>query len=132
MTEFEAACEFVRQYAHAVLAAGRGRGPTAEWSAFWRYCVGWGIEPTEERLSLARDLMAAARGYVACPVDDAPAAAWVEEDDDDEPDPADSWKPVAEVPLDLADLGTVPPSYLAETLAVLGWREGFLGREVRG
>lgn len=32
------------------------------------------VEPTEERLTLARDVMAAARGYVACP-----AVAWIED-----------------------------------------------------
>ena len=56
--------------------------------------------------------------------------AWAD-DDDDEVDPADFWKPIPEEPLDLADLGAVPPSYLAETLTALGWRADFLGRTAR-
>ena len=61
MTEFEAAMEFVKEYAEAVAVAIRRNERLDDWTAYSSHCEDHGLQPTRERLRLARDIAIAAR-----------------------------------------------------------------------
>lgn len=65
MTEFEAAMEFVKDYAEAVAVAIQLNERLEDWSAYSRHCEDQGLQPTQQRLRLARDIAIAAREYAA-------------------------------------------------------------------
>ena len=111
MTEFEAAFQFVRSYAEAVAVAVRRNERLDDWSEYRRFCEAQGLEPTRERLDLARDIAIAAREYFA----GAREGGLVVEDAGADPE----------------DLDDLPTLFLLDTLVCHGWRPDFLGRGVR-
>jgi hypothetical protein len=112
MTEFEAAFEFVRGYAHAVAVAVRRNEWTDDRVAYLGFCEERGLEPTPERLELARDIAITAREYCA--------------------GPDEGGLVVADAGTDPDDLDDVPPLFFIDTLECHGWRAEFLHREVPG
>jgi len=111
MTEFEAAFEFVREYADAVAVAVRRNERTDDRAAYLVFCGGHGLEPTPDRLELARDIAIAAREYFA----------GVDE----------SGLVVADAGTDPEELDDVPPTFFLDTLECHGWRAEFLNRDAR-
>lgn len=112
MTEFEAAFDFVREYADAVAVAVRRNERTDDRAAYLAFCEERGLEPTPERLELARDIAIAAREYFA--------------------GTDESGLVVADAGTDPEDLEDVPPLFFLDTLECHGWRAEFLNRGVRG
>ena len=105
MTEFEAALEFVKDCAVAVASAVRRNERLDDWSAYSRHCEEHGLQPTPERLKLARDIAIAAREYVAG---------------------SESGLLVEEAASDSRDIDDMPPLFLAESLECHGWRLDYL------
>lgn len=101
MTEFEAAYHFVIRYAESVSAAARAGFRLDDRTEFSRYCGAQGIEPTPERLSLARGIRAAAREYA-----------------------------IRERIDRRGPLGEVPVRCLSDGLECYGWRVDFLNQDV--
>jgi hypothetical protein len=112
MTEFEAAFEFVREYAEAVGVAVRWNERLDERSEYRRFCDEHGLQPTAERLALARDIAVAAREYFAGAEEE---GALVVED----------------AGVDAQDLNDVPLLFLIDTLQCHGWRADFLNHTAR-
>ena len=111
MTEFEAAMEFVKRYAAAVAVAIQLNERLEDWSAYSRHCEDQGLQPTQQRLRLARDIAIAAREYAA-------GAG------------AEDGLMVADAAADSCDIEDVPPQFLAESLECHGWRADYLNRPV--
>jgi hypothetical protein len=109
MTEFDAAFEFVKDYAEAVAVAIRRNERLDDWSAYNRHCRNQGLLPTRERLKLARDIAIAAREYAA-------GAG------------AEDGLIVADAATDSRDITNVPRQFLAESLECHGWRADYLNR----
>lgn len=109
MTEFEAALEFVKNYADAVAVAIRRNERLDDWTAYGRHCDDHGLQPTRERLRLARDIAIAAREY----------AAGVG---------AEHSLVVADAATDSRDIADVPPQFLVESLECHGWRADYINR----
>lgn len=109
MTEFEAALEFVKDYAVAVAVAIRQNERLDDWSAYSRHCHDQGLQATRERLKLARDIAIAAREYAAG---------------------AEDGLIVADAATDSRDIENVPRQFLAESLECHGWRADYLNRPV--
>ncbi len=111
MTEFEAAFGFVREYADAVAVAVRRSERLDDWSEYERFCEDHNLEPTAERLSLARDIAIAARVYFAGAE-------------------SEGGLVIEDAGTDPQDLDDVPLLFLADTLQCHGWRADFLDRAV--
>lgn len=105
MTELELTVDFVRVFAEAVVTAVKTGERLDERREFASYCSDVGVEPTAERLDLARDIALVLREHF-----------W--EGDDGEP-------------VDSDDLGAVPMRVLADGLERHGWRRVFLEKDVR-
>lgn len=112
MTEFEAAFEFVREYAEAVAVAVRWNERLDDSSEYRRFCSEHGLKPTPERLCLAQDIALAIREYFAGSGDDGGLV-------------------VEDAGVDAEDLNDVPLLFLADTLECYGWRVDFLNRDAR-
>ena len=101
MTEFEAAYYFVIRYDDSMSAAARTGLRLDDRAEFSQYCGTRGIEPTPERLSLARGIGAAAREYA-----------------------------IRERVDRRGPLGEIPVRYLSDRLECYGWRVDFLNQDV--
>ena len=112
MTEFETAFDFVKEYSSSVAVAVRRNERVDDWTAHREYCDARGLEPTPERLALARDIAIAAREYFAGPSDDGGLL-------------------IEDAGADPGDLDLVPMLFLSDTLECQGWRIEFLNRDVR-
>ena len=113
MTEFEAAFDFVKDYAAAAAVAIRRDGRLDDLAEYRRFCERRGLVPTPERLSLARDVAAASREYFAGVT-------------------AGGGMSVGVAGVAAEDLADVPPLFLLDSLECRGWRAAFLHRAVRG
>lgn len=104
MTEYELAFSFLQTYIRAAVAAAEVGESVDDTAEFRRHCVEHGIEPTEERVELVRDLAGVLKECLAA-------------DDSDEDDET---------------ARTIAAVCLLQGLERYGWRAAFLSRRVTG